>query len=95
MERKRVSVQTPIGVLHAEVGMDEVNYPEIFIYLEREDGVEIDLVAAGVDVDYHITNAFLFGDTSTEESVTPRLKPGLVVTRAMTDYPKCFEHSVT
>lgn len=67
MERKRISVQTPIGVLHAEVGMDEVNYPEIFVYLEREDGVEIDLVSAGVDVDYHITNAFLFGDTSTEE----------------------------
>lgn len=67
MERKRVSVQTPIGVLHAEVGLDEVNYPEIFVYLEREDGVEIDLVAAGVDVDYRITNAFLYGDTSTEE----------------------------
>lgn len=28
-------------------------------------------------------------------SITPRLKPGLVETRALIDYPKCFEHYVT
>ena len=48
---KKISVETPTGVLTACVGGDEQNYPEIFIYLVRPDGVEVDLVAATIDAE--------------------------------------------
>ena len=64
---KKVSVHTPLGELTACVGFDEESYPEIFVYLVRPDGVEIDLVAADVDVETKCARAFLYGDTSTCE----------------------------
>ena len=62
---KKISVETPSGRLTACVGGDEQNYPEIFIYLIRPDGVEVDLVAATVDVETGSATAYLYGDTST------------------------------
>ena len=63
---EKISVNTPLGVLTACVGGDPECYPEIFVYLEREDGVEIDLVAADVNLETKTANAYLYGDTSTE-----------------------------
>lgn len=63
---KKISVSTPIGKLTACIDGDPKNYPGIFVYLKRPDGVEIDLVAAEVDVETHNTRAYLYGDTSTD-----------------------------
>lgn len=63
---EKVSVNTPLGVLTACIGGDPVCYPEIFVYLQRKDGVEIDLVAADVDLEHKIANAYLYSDTSTD-----------------------------
>ena len=62
---KKISVETPTGVLTACVGGDEQNYPEIFIYLVRPDGVEVDLVAATIDAETGSASAYLYGDTTT------------------------------
>ena len=62
---RKVSVHTPLGELTACVGFDEESFPEIFVYLVRPDGVEIDLVAADVDVETKYARAFLYGDTAT------------------------------
>lgn len=66
MKERKISVDTALGKLCACVGGDP-NYPEIFVYIERPDGVEIDLVAAEVDVETCMASAYLYGDTSTEE----------------------------
>lgn len=50
MYTQKIVVDTPLGKLCAIVGGDPKNYPEIFVYIERDDGIEIDLVAAGVDI---------------------------------------------
>lgn len=63
---EKISVNTPLGVLTACIGGDPKFYPEIFVYLQREDGVEIDLVAADVNLENKTANAYLYGDTSTE-----------------------------
>ncbi len=63
---EKISVQTPLGILTACIGGDSECYPEIFIYIERPDGVEIDLVAADVDIETKRARAYLYGDTSTE-----------------------------
>ena len=42
----KISVQTDAGKLVAEVGGDP-DYPEIFVYLEKPDGTEIDLAVVG------------------------------------------------
>ena len=62
---KKISVHTPLGELTACVGSDEESFPEIFVYLVRPDGVEIDLVAADVDAATKYAHAFLYGDTAT------------------------------
>ena len=56
---KRVEVQTPLGVLCAEVGGDK-EYPEIFVYLQRSDGSEVDLVAVGTQQGKYEINAYLY-----------------------------------
>ena len=66
MEKKIISVQTPFGELTAEIGGDPKEYPEIFVYLKRKDGIEIDLVCASTDIHNNQMNAFLYGDTSTD-----------------------------
>lgn len=65
--KDKICVQTPYGKLHAVLGGDTANYPEIFIYIEREDGVEIDLVAASFNVANNQLSAYLYGDTSTTD----------------------------
>lgn len=66
MERKTISVQTPFGELTAEIGGDPQEYPEIFVYLKRKDGIEIDLVCASMYKEDDKISAYLYGDTSTD-----------------------------
>ena len=66
MERKTISVKTSLGELTAEIGGDPYEYPEIFVYLKREDGVEIDLVCASMNITNNEMAAYLYGDTSTD-----------------------------
>lgn len=63
---EKIRVNTSLGVLEACIGGDPENYPEIFIYIRREDGVVIDLVAADVNLEKETANAYLYGDTSTD-----------------------------
>ncbi|WP_196033547.1 hypothetical protein [Flavonifractor plautii] len=65
MEEK-LSIDTALGSLCASIGGDP-NYPEIFVYLKRPDGAEIDLVAASVAQKEREVSAYLYGNTSTEE----------------------------
>lgn len=64
-----ISVDTSFGRLEACVGGDPGDYPEIFTYLVRPDGVEIDLVAVGVKdkLPECLVRAYLYGNTATEE----------------------------
>lgn len=66
MEQK-IEVQTPLGMLTACVGHDRENFPGIYLYLVRPDGVEIDLVLAEVSVATKQAKAYLYGDTSTDQ----------------------------
>lgn len=70
---KRPAVQVRVlcknGTLVAEAGGDP-SYPEIFTYLERIDGSQVDLVAAGADLPGQENgshrggiHAYLYGDT--------------------------------
>ena len=67
MERKTILVTTPLGELTAEIGGDPYDYPEIFVYLKRKDGIEVDLVCASMDKDSNEMRAFLYGNTSTTD----------------------------
>lgn len=60
------SADTPLGVLKATVGGDP-EYPEIYVYIKRHDGVEIDLLAAEIKDDGDSVRAYLYGDTTREE----------------------------
>ena len=63
---KKIFVQAALGKLSAEIGGDP-DYPEIFVYLEREDGVQIDLVAVGEsEQNNEDVKAYLYGDTSVD-----------------------------
>lgn len=64
-EPNKISIQTPLGKLTAVIGGDP-DYPEIFIYLERPDGIEIDLTAVSTDGTDDQLTAYLYGDTSTD-----------------------------
>lgn len=63
-EPKTISIQTPLGKLTAVIGGDP-DYPTIYTYLERPDGVEIDLVAVSTDGHDDKRTAYLYGDTET------------------------------
>ena len=65
MEKKSY-LDTPLGKLCAITNIAD-EWREIYVYIEREDGVEIDLVAAEVDTDNKSVSAYLYGDTTTEE----------------------------
>lgn len=65
MEEK-ISIDTPLGKLCACVN-DTGEYSEMFVYIERLDGIEIDLVAAEVDQENQTASAYLYGDTATEQ----------------------------
>ena len=64
MENK-ARVKTPLGTLVAEVGGDP-DYPEIFVYLEREDGMQIDLTAVSTNGKDDEIKAYLYADTRTD-----------------------------
>ena len=63
---KKIYLDTPIGKLCAITNVAD-EWSEIYVYIERPDGVEIDLVAAEVDTDEKIVSAYLYGDTATEQ----------------------------
>jgi len=68
MEQEQIiEVQTPLGALCAIVGGDPQDYPEIFLYIRRADGVEIDLACASMCMETpdHI-DVFNYRDTTTE-----------------------------
>ena len=67
MDRKIISIPTPLGELCAEIGAMPDKYPCIYTYIRREDGIEIDLVAAEVKVQDDVAKAYLYGDTTTDE----------------------------
>lgn len=66
-ERKTVEVETVFGTLCAEVGGDPVIYPEIFIYLRKEDGTELDLTCVGTEGGSNKLNAYLYGDAGADD----------------------------
>lgn len=63
---KKISVDTPLGELTAEIGGDP-NYPEIFVYLRRKDGFEIDLAAVSTDGRDDGVSAYIYGDSSRDD----------------------------
>lgn len=63
----KISVETPLGTLEACIGGDRTNYPEIYTYLVRPDGIEIDLMAVAIKKDSELARAYLYGDTTREE----------------------------
>lgn len=67
MENTKIEVHTPLGALCAEIGGDPEDYPEIFLYIRRPDGVEIDLTCASLCMETpdHI-DVFNYRDTRTE-----------------------------
>lgn len=67
LAENKISVETPLGVLEATIGGDPHCYPEIFTYLVRPDGVEIDLVAVEVKKDEQFARAYLYSDTMVEQ----------------------------
>jgi len=66
MNEQKISVETPWGKLTACIGGDPDSYPEIFVYMERDDGVEIDLTCVSFDKENNQLDAFLYEDTSTD-----------------------------
>ena len=65
MEENKISLDTPLGKLCAgTTGSEE--YPGIYIYMARPDGVEIDLVIAEVDAEQKEAAAYVNVDTSDE-----------------------------
>lgn len=75
VKRPAVKVRVPCknGTLVAEAGGDP-SYPEIFTYLERIDGSQVDLVAAGADLPGQENgshrggiHAYLYGDTKRDD----------------------------
>ena len=65
MENRKISIDTPLGRLCACADADP-NYPGIFVYVERADGIKIDLVVFEVNVASKEAKAYLYGDTSAE-----------------------------
>jgi len=57
----------PLGTLCVDVGGDEGLYTDIFIYLRRDDGVEIDLTAVSMGHANDYLTAFIYGDTTKDE----------------------------
>ena len=64
----KISVPASIGKLVAEIGGDPKDYPEIFVYLERKDGVQIDLAVVGQPKpESKDIRAGLYGDTTKDD----------------------------
>lgn len=67
LAENKISVETPLGTLEATIGGDPASYPEIFTYIRRPDGVEIDLVAVEMKKDKMFVRGYLYGDTKTDQ----------------------------
>lgn len=65
-KQQKISVETQLGTLEACLGGDPQYYPEIFAYIRRPDGIEIDLVAVEVKEEGFV-RGYLYTDTHTEE----------------------------
>lgn len=73
-KRNEISIPTPLGNLKAVIGGDP-DYHEIFTFIERLDGVEIDLISAEVrridepDIDEAAVRAYIYSDTDKDSYV--------------------------
>ena len=65
-KQQKISLETQLGTLEACLGGDPKYYPEIFVYIRRPDGIEIDLVAVEVKEE-GFARGYLYTDTRTEE----------------------------
>lgn len=63
---KKICIETVLGKICA-CESENPDYPGIYIYLEREDGVEIDLIAVEANDISDCIKAFVWKDTSTDE----------------------------
>lgn len=63
---EKISVNTSLGVLEACVGADPELHPEIFVYLRREDGAEIDLSVVCVNEDKGEVVSYMYNDPRTD-----------------------------
>lgn len=60
-----ITVKTKFGLLVAQAGQDP-DYPELFIFLRRNDGVEIDLTAVTLNNDEEGLRSLLWTDTTSD-----------------------------
>lgn len=63
--QNRIEINTVLGKLCAEIN-DNCDWKEVFVYIERPDGVQIDLVAAEVLQEDRSASAYLYKDTSSD-----------------------------
>lgn len=61
----KISINTHLGVLEACISGDP-DYPEIYTYIRRPDGVEIDLVAVEIQKEENIARGYIYEDTTTD-----------------------------
>lgn len=62
----KISINTHLGVLEACIGSDP-DYPEIFTYIRRPDGIEVDLVAVEIKEEKNIARGYIYEDTTTDQ----------------------------
>lgn len=63
---QKIERNTPLGKLCAAPGGD-LDYPGISIYIERPDGVQIDLAYVEVERSSNTASAYIYEDTVQEE----------------------------
>lgn len=66
MDTKKIALKIPFGELTAELGCDP-DYPTVYVYLKRPDGVEIDLVAVSMDQLNSMIQAYIYENTEKDD----------------------------
>ena len=66
MDTNKISIKIPFGELTAEIGCDP-NYPTVYVYLKRPDGIEIDLVAVYMDQLNEMIQAYIYENTEKDD----------------------------
>ena len=66
MDTNKISIIIPFGELTAEIGANP-NYPTIYVYLKRHDGIEIDLMATSMDKLNNMIQAYVYEDTTKDD----------------------------
>lgn len=61
----QITIQTPLGELVATANPD-LDYPEIYTFLRRTDGLEIDLATVTIDKEKNESHIYVYDDTSIE-----------------------------